>query len=77
VEGEVMARITKLSEEILFEPGAVVRVTDGPFNNFKAVVQSVNYAQRKARVAVQMLGRSTPVELDFSQFVSVGRVPAA
>ena len=51
----------------LFEPGEVVRVTDGPFNDFNGVVESVNYEKNRLQVAVQILGRSTPVELDFSQ----------
>ncbi|HVY66518.1 MAG TPA: transcription termination/antitermination protein NusG [Gammaproteobacteria bacterium] len=53
--------------KVLFEPGEVVRVTDGPFNDFSGVVEQVNYDKSKVRVAVQILGRSTPVELDFSQ----------
>jgi transcriptional antiterminator NusG len=52
---------------VLFEPGAVVRVTEGPYNDFSGVVENVNYEKSKVRVAVQILGRSTPVELDFSQ----------
>jgi transcription termination/antitermination protein NusG len=53
--------------KVLFEPGEVVRVTDGPFNDFNGVVESVNYEKNRLQVAVQILGRSTPVELDFSQ----------
>lgn len=53
--------------KVLFEPGEVVRVTDGPFNDFSGVVENVNYEKNKVRVAVQILGRSTPVELDFGQ----------
>jgi transcriptional antiterminator NusG len=53
--------------KVLFEPGEVVRVTDGPFNDFNGTVEEVNYEKSKLRVAVQILGRSTPVELDFSQ----------
>jgi transcriptional antiterminator NusG len=53
--------------KVLFEPGEVVRVTDGPFNDFSGVVENVNYEKSKIRVAVQILGRSTPVELDFGQ----------
>ena len=53
--------------KVLFEPGEVVRVTDGPFNDFNGVVEHVNYEKSKVRVAVQILGRSTPVELDFGQ----------
>ena len=53
--------------KVLFEPGEIVRVIDGPFNDFNGVVEEVNYDKSKLRVAVQILGRSTPVELDFSQ----------
>ncbi len=53
--------------KVLFEPGEVVRVTDGPFNDFSGVVEQVNYEKNKLQVAVQILGRSTPVELDFGQ----------
>jgi len=53
--------------KVLFEPGEVVRVIEGPFNDFNGVVEQVNYEKSKVRVAVQILGRSTPVELDFGQ----------
>jgi transcriptional antiterminator NusG len=57
----------KARPKVLFEPGEVVRVIDGPFNDFNGVVETVNYEKNRLRVAVQILGRSTPVELDFSQ----------
>ena len=59
--------VDKPRPKVLFEPGEIVRVTDGPFNDFSGVVENVNYEKNKMRVAVQILGRSTPVELDFSQ----------
>lgn len=59
--------VDKPRPKVLFEPGEVVRVTNGPFNDFSGVVESVNYDKSRLQVAVQILGRSTPVELEFSQ----------
>ncbi|MCY4156947.1 MAG: transcription termination/antitermination protein NusG [Gammaproteobacteria bacterium] len=53
--------------KVVYEPGEVVRVVDGPFNDFNGVVEQVNYEKNRLRVAVQILGRSTPVELSFGQ----------
>lgn len=59
------AEVTK--PKFTFEPGEMVRVIDGPFNDFGGVVEEVNYEKSKVRVAVLIFGRSTGVDLQFNQ----------
>lgn len=59
--------VMKPRPKVLFEPGEVVRVKDGPFVDFNGVVEEVNFEKNRLRVAVLIFGRSTPVELEFNQ----------
>ncbi|MDF1645286.1 MAG: transcription termination/antitermination protein NusG [Pseudomonadales bacterium] len=68
---EILQRVEEGAEKpkpkTLFEPGEMVRVVDGPFNDFNGVVEKVNYEKSRLQVSVLIFGRSTPVELEFGQ----------
>ena len=59
--------VDKPKPRVLFDVGEVVRVCDGPFNDFTGVVEGMDYDKSTVQVAVQIFGRSTPVELEFYQ----------
>ncbi|OGQ48763.1 MAG: transcription termination/antitermination factor NusG [Deltaproteobacteria bacterium RIFCSPLOWO2_02_FULL_47_10] len=79
VPEEEVKRITKQIEEgtlkpkpkVLFEKGEDIKVVNGPFATFSGVVEEVNPEKGKLRVMVSIFGRSTPIELDFTQVEKV------
>lgn len=67
----VETSVDKPRPKVIYEPGEMVRVTDGPFKEFEAVIEAVDYDKNKLQVSVLIFGRSTPVELEFGQVVKI------
>lgn len=75
-ESEVMALMNFMDvEEPTFEAkfmvGDAVKILEGPFADFLGKVEEVSEEQGKVKVLVNVFGRETPVELDFTQVVNL------
>jgi transcriptional antiterminator NusG len=67
IVGQMQEGTDKPRHKVEFMVGEFIRVKDGPFTDFNGSVEEVNYEKNKLRVSVTIFGRSTPVELEFSQ----------
>ena len=65
--GEVDAAAIEAVLDETFLVGEHVKVTDGPFNGFDAVIEEISTEKKKLKVVVKIFGRKTPMELGFMQ----------
>ncbi len=56
-----------VAPKVMFEPGEMVKITDGPFLNFSGAIEEVDPERGKLKILVSIFGRSAPVELEYWQ----------
>lgn len=71
-DDEVISILKRMEDDaptykVTYKPGDRVRIIDGVFNDFRAIVDEVDMERSKIRVMVNFFGRDTPVELEFLQ----------
>lgn len=69
---QVKEGVERPKSSIIYEVGEVVKVMDGPFDGFKGQIEEVDDERQRVKVAVEIFGRETPVELEFNQVQKAG-----
>jgi transcription termination/antitermination protein NusG len=59
--------VDEAKSNLSFEPGEMVKVSDGLFSSMEGIVEEVDLQRSRVKVSIAILGRSTPVDLEFSQ----------